>query len=127
MDISRRSFDLALIALLAASGPIQAAGLPDAVYRCQLYSGSMMMHLGDIEIAGTQYRGPAHDGNFEGWHPLQVTESGNIIWGGPLGGLSSGGNSVRDTVLTLDGTATAFDVTVQLPNGNLSTVSCLPQ
>jgi hypothetical protein len=117
-----------LVAVLAVTTtPALAATLPEGVYRCELYSGTMLMHLGDIAISNNSYQGPAFDGAFEGSFPFEVTDSGTINWGGPLGGFSTGGNTVVASVLTLNGTDTAFDITIQLESGNFSTVSCSPQ
>lgn len=112
---------------IASSAPSVAATLPDGTYRCQMYSGSMMMHLGDIAIAGNSYQGPAWDGNYEGTHEYELTDAGTINWGGPMGGFDSGGNTIVSTVLTLDGNRQAFDITMQLESGNFSTVSCSPE
>jgi hypothetical protein len=104
-----------------------AAQLPDGVYRCQMYAGNMMMHLGDIEILGTTYRGPAFDGAYEGSYEYELTDAGTINWGGPMGGFDSGGNTIVSSVLKRDGDRAAFDVTMQLESGNFSTVSCSPE
>ena len=108
-------------------GVASAARLPDGIYRCQLYSGSMLMHLGDIEIAGSSYRGPAYDGNYEATYEYELTDSGTINWSGPMGGFDSGGNRIVSSVLVGDADRPAFDVTIQLPSGNFSTVSCTPE
>ena len=119
----------ALILFVVPLGAIsaQAAELPDGLYRCEMYSGSMLMHLGDIEIAGSNYRGPASDGNYDGTFEFQLTDAGTINWGGPMGGFSSGGNTVVSTVLTGDAARPGFDIMIQLQSGNFSTVSCSPQ
>lgn len=120
---------LAFFALTLAVLPLaaRAASLPDGTYVCQLYSGGMTMNLGSIEISGNSYRGPAYDGNYEGSYPLQVTDAGTINWGGPLGGFEGEGQKVVSSVLTKDGNNTALDVTIQMPSGNFTTVSCIPE
>ncbi len=113
-----------VVGLFAISLPSHAASLPDGVYRCSMYSGSMLMHLGDIEISGDSYQGPAYDGDYEGAYDYEVTDGGTINWGGPMGGFDSGGNEVVSTVLKRNGDDIAFDVMIQLESGNFSTVSC---
>ncbi len=115
--------------LVAVASPslAWAAALPDGIYRCQMYSGSMLMHLGDIEVSGNVYRGPAYDAKWEGDFGYELTKAGTINWGGPMGGFDSGGNTIVSTVATRDGDRPAFDVTIQLESGNFSTVSCIPE
>ncbi len=109
---------------LAMTFSSAAASLPDGTYRCELYSGTMLMHLGDIAINGNTYQGPASDGNYEGTYEYELTDSGTINWGGPMGGFDSGGNRIVSTVLKRNGDDLAFDVMIQLQSGNFSTVSC---
>ena len=118
-----------LVAVLTAglATPVLAAALPDGVYRCQMYSGTMMMHLGDIAIAGNSYQGPAYDGQYEGSYTYERTKKGTINWGGPLGGFDLDGNTVVATVVTGSGDTIGFDVTIELESGNFSTVSCSPE
>ena len=118
---------LFLAAAVGSGTAARAAELPDGLYRCEMYSGTMLMHLGDIEIEGSSYRGPGSDGNYDGTHPLEVTDAGTIDWGGPMGGFSSGGNTIVSTVLTGDSARPGFDISIQLKSGNFSTVSCSPQ
>jgi hypothetical protein len=113
-----------LVCVLAATLPAFAGSLPDGAYRCQMYSGSMIMHLGDIAIRGNTYQGPAYDGKFAGTYAYRLNDSGTIDWGGPMGGFDSGGNRVVSTVFKRNGAEPAFDVTIQLKSGNFSTVSC---
>jgi len=122
-------FALSIGAAVAATfvTTASAAQLPDGVYRCQMYAGNMMMHLGDIEIVGNTYRGPAFDGAYEGSYEYKLTDAGTINWGGPMGGFDSGGNTIVSSVLKRDGDRAAFDVTMQLESGNFSTVSCIPE
>lgn len=112
----------------AISGsPAFAAQLPDATYRCQFYSGGMTIHMGDIAIAGTTYQGPANDGNYAGTYDYEMTDAGAITWKGPMGGYSSGGNTIVSTVVTDNGGRPAFDILVQVPDGDFQPISCLPQ
>ena len=124
-----RPFILAIVLSVTPSAivPANAADLPDGTYRCEMYSGGMTMHLGDIEIDGTSYRGPANDGNYEGTYEFELTDAGTINWGGPMGGFDSGGNTIVSSVLAGDNDRPGVDITMQLKSGNFSTVSCIPQ
>lgn len=104
--------------------PLSAASLSDGTFRCVISS----YHLGDIQIEGAVYRGPAFDGNFEGDYPFEVTDGGTINWGGPLGGISSDGNTVIGTVLgDAGGGKFGFDITIQNERGNFQTITCYPE
>ncbi|HEV7251797.1 MAG TPA: hypothetical protein VGN97_01660 [Mesorhizobium sp.] len=116
---------LAALALVGMAGQGLAAQLEDGTYRCTL---GMNAHMGDIEISDGAFRGPAYDGDYGEAYPLEVTDAGTINWGGPLGGLSSGGNTVVSTVLKdAGGGRVGFDIMIQLESGNFSTVSCSPE
>ncbi len=108
-------------ALAVAPAFAQAYEMPDGDYRCSI--GSFV--LGVIKLENGTYQGPAHDENYEGAYPFEVTDSGTINWGGPLGGMSSGGNKVMGTVIVRDGDALAFDITIQNSRGNFQTISCM--
>jgi hypothetical protein len=116
-----------IVGLAGIATPAMGAALPDGVYYCAMYSGTMLMHLGDIAISGNTYQGPAYDGNYEGSYTYEVTDGGTINWAGPLGGFDLDGNTVVSTVLKADGNNVAFDVMIQLESGNFSTVSCTPE
>lgn len=123
----RASLLVVLAGLFGATAPALAVTLPDGTYYCAMDSGSMLMHLGDIEISGNSYQGPAYDGNYEGRYPMEVTSDNTINWGGPLGGFEGDGMEVVSSVLKRDGTDIAFDIMIAMPSGNYSTVSCSPQ
>jgi len=56
---------------------------------------------------------------------LGAMSSKVVLWKGPLGGLSSGGNSVISTVITEnDPTKASFNFVVQTSSGNHEDVSC---
>jgi hypothetical protein len=114
----------ASFALVAGAMTASADNLLDATYRCEMYSGSTLMHLGDIEISGSTYRGPANDGNYGDAYDYELTDAGTINWGGPMGGFDSDGNTIVSTVLKQNGDRQAFDITMQLKSGNFMTVSC---
>lgn len=109
-------------AILFFVGHAGAADLADGSFTC--YLGEMV--LGQIELDAGKFRGPAFDGAFEGDYPFEVTASGTINWGGPLGGLSSDGNTVVSTVLKKAGDRTGFDITIENSRGNFQTISCYP-
>jgi hypothetical protein len=112
----------AIFAVLFFAGHAAAADLKDGSFTCTL--GSMI--LGQIELEAGMFRGPAFDGEFEGDYPFEVTASGTINWGGPLGGLSSDGNTVVSTVLKKAGDRIGFDITIRNARGNFQTISCYP-
>ena len=120
-----RVLGLTAMALAALAAPALGAELADGTYRCTL---GINAHMGDMEISGNSFRGPAYDGDYGDAYPLEVTQAGTINWGGPLGGLSSGGNTVVATVLRdAGGGRVGYDITIQLESGNFSTVSCSPE
>lgn len=117
-------FLLAFIIAIALLSPAAAAELADGRYRCVISS----YHLGDIEIDGSVYRGPAFDGKFEGDYPFELTEGGTINWGGPLGGISLAGKVVSTVITDAGNDRAGFDITLQnTDSGNFQTVSCFPE
>lgn len=116
----------AVLCLLLVSMPVPVYAAPklaDGIYRCTISS----MHLGDMEIIGDRYRGPAYDENWEGTYVFEETDKGTINWGGPLGGISEAG-IVVSTVLTDAGkNRFGYDITIQNKGGSFQTVSCYPQ
>ena len=123
---------LKLLGLIAATsifaGPAAAAALPDGPYTCNLLSGSMLMNLGSIRISGNSYEGPAYDGNYEGQYDYELTDGGTVNWGGPMGGFEGDGQKIVATVTTDAGNGQiGFDVTIQMPSGNFTTVSWVPE
>lgn len=127
MSLRFRRLSAAMAVTIAVPlGPAAAAGLKNGTYECTI--GYPIRSMGNIEIDGGTYRGPAYDGKYEGRYAFEVTEGGTINWKGPLGGYSSGGNKVVATVLKdTGGGRTGFDITIQLESGNFSTVNCSPQ
>src|SRR5260221_14409091 len=96
--LARPAGSLTALALLVT--PASAAALPDGLYECAMDVGGSGMSVGDIEIKGQSYRGPAFDREFEGSYHFELTSGGVILWGGPLGGFRSDGNSGASTVVT---------------------------
>ena len=114
-----------IVAVLAGvANPASAVELADGLYGCTLST----FYLGDILIEDGTFRGPAFDGNFGDAYPVEVTEGGTINWGGPLGGISSDGNTVVSTVLknALD-SRIGFDIMIRNARGNFQTISCGPR
>lgn len=112
------------VAIAAIAGNAVAGTLQDGDYGCTIDNS----FLGTIQIAGKVYRGPAFDGKYEGDYSYSVSDQGTIDWGGPLGGISAGGNKIASTVLTDAGNGRhGFDITIQNSEGNFQSISCLPQ
>jgi hypothetical protein len=115
----------ALIAGPAAAGVIEDGRLPDGTYECSMYNGSSSQLFGNIAIRGLTFQGPAYDNNFQGG-PYRYQLSGKVVlWGGPMMGLTEGGNRVAATVITNNDPATAaFDITVMSSADNAYTINC---
>lgn len=112
------------IALPAPPALAQALRLEDGEYSCSL---SPTMKLGSIWIRGDSYVGPSRDPN-DTPHPFEVTDSGTINWGAPLGGLDTDGNHVIGTVIhDAGGGKTGFDIQFQTETGNTHIASCGPE
>lgn len=110
----------ATILAIAPIATSHAAMLENGKYRC--VSNSFAMHLGDIEINGDVYRGPAYDGKYRGAYKFTVSPEGGIInWGGPLGGISEAGSVVSSQIRR-----GGFDIIIQMESGNYQTVTCFP-
>lgn len=121
---------IAMVLWTASAAPAfaefhQSGKLPDGFYECSSYSGGMMIGFGEIQIEGNIYRGPAYDHNFEGDYEYELTPEGVVLWKGPMGGLSSDGNSVASTVLSSDKTDSAgFIIMVKTKRGNFQQIGC---
>ena len=112
---------LTLPVLLVAS-PALSQTLPEGLYDCWISS----MNLGQIEMVGGQYRGPALDAAFEDPPQPFTTDGPTITWGGTLGGISAAGTIVSTVVKGHDdGTVSGFDITIQnSDSGNFQTITC---
>jgi len=117
---------LVIAGTLAASAEFHHSGkLPDGFYDCSSFSGGMIIGFGEIEIDGNTYRGPAYDQNFEGDYEYELTSEGVVLWKGPMGGLSSDGNSIASTVLSSDKAASAgFTILVKTKRENFQQIGC---
>ena len=115
-------FSICITALLALSAQAAVAqDLADGRYGCTISS----YFLGEIEIAGGLYRGPAFDGKFGPDYPFDLV-GGTINWGGPLGGISDAGTIVSTVLGKTYGDRIGFDVTIQNDRGNFQTITCTP-
>lgn len=118
------------IALLLAPAGGASAGyaegrLPDGVYHCEVYLLGKFLSLGDITIRGDVYSGPTYGGRVAQGYNYQMDANGAVTWLGPLGGFSSGGNSVSLTQATLiEGRLPSFDIIMRQPDGAFTASTC---
>lgn len=115
--------------MLAATGGARAdfsdGKMPDGTYHCEVYLLGMFLNLGDITIKGSLYSGPVTFGTAEQGYNYQMDANGVITWLGPLGGYTSGGNSISLTQATLDGqTSPSFDIIMKQPDGAFTASTC---
>jgi hypothetical protein len=119
---------LIFLLLLSAVGGARAdfsdGRLPDGVYRCEVYLLGQFINLGDITIKGNVYSGPVTFGT-SGAYNYQMNANGEISWLGPLGGYSSGGNSISMTQATLDDpSGPSFDIIMKQQDGAFTASTC---
>jgi hypothetical protein len=114
-----------LMAVNGAQAAIADGKLPDGSYHCEVFLLGMFLHLGDISIKGHVYGGPLLLGNAQQHYNYQLSPNGEITWLGPLGGYTSGGNSVSLTQVTADGDKDAsFDIIMRQPGGAFTASTC---
>ncbi|WP_315920122.1 hypothetical protein [Mesorhizobium sp. SP-1A] len=128
--MTRFLFPLAAL-ILSVTGPAAAnianGKLPDGSYRCEVYLLGTFMTVGDIRIRGAVYSGPAFFGAAQAQqgYNYQINPNGEIAWLGPLGGFTSGGNSVVLTQITDDRDRTAsFDIVMRQRDGAFTAFTC---
>lgn len=119
---------LIFLLLLSAVGGARAdfsdGRLPDGIYRCEVYLLGQFIILGDITIKGNVYSGPVTFGT-SGAYNYQMNANGEISWLGPLGGYSSGGNSISMTQATLDDpSGPSFDIIMKQQDGAFTASTC---
>ncbi|AZO62821.1 MULTISPECIES: hypothetical protein [unclassified Mesorhizobium] len=119
---------LSLLLLASAVGKTRAdfaeGKLPDGVYHCEVYLLGLFINLGDITIKGNVYSGPVTFGT-SGTYNYQMDANGEISWLGPLGGYTSGGNSISLTQATLDDPgAPSFDIIMKQQDGAFTASTC---
>ena len=124
-----RTTALALPLLLAqqmtAGAGIANGKLPDGSYHCEAYLLGLFLDLGTITIKGNVYSGPAYAGRTSQGYNYQIDPNGELAWLGPLGGFTSGGNSVSLTQVTADGEKDAsFDIIMRQPDGAFTAATC---
>lgn len=102
--------------------------LPDGTYHCEVYLLGLFISLGDITIKGNVYSGPVSFGAVRQGYNYQMNGNGEIDWLGPLGGYTSGGNSISLTQATIDGrNPPSFDIIMKQPDGAFSASTCTMQ
>ena len=126
---SRISCIIGTVLLVATTGGARAdfadGKLPDGTYHCEVYLLGMFLSLGDITIKGNVYSGPVAFGAVQQGYNYQMDASGAIDWLGPLGGYTTGGNSISLTQATLDGQSSpSFDIIMKQPDGAFSASTC---
>jgi hypothetical protein len=126
---SRQLLLLALPLLATLTGNARASmadgKLPDGIYHCEVYMLGMFLGLGDITIKGNAYSGPALFDKAQQSYNYQMNPTGEIAWLGPLGGYTSGGNSISLTQATVDSEkAASFDIVMRQPDGAFTASTC---
>ncbi len=102
-----------------------AQQLPDGIYHCEVYLLGQFLSLGDIAIKGSVYTGPAYFPIPQQGYNYQIEQNGEISWLGPLGGFTSGGNSISLTQVTsLDPASASFDIIMRQPQGSFTASTC---
>lgn len=114
---------LCLVICLMTTSSIAAPRLKDGTYRCTISS----MHLGDMEISGNTFRGPAYDRNWGESYTFEETPEGTLNWDGPLGGISEAGKVVSTVLKNAGGGSIGYDIMIQNERGNFQTISCSPE
>lgn len=120
-------FSILLSVAIAGDARADFAGgkLPDGTYHCEVYLLGMFLSLGDITIRGNVYSGPVTFGTAQQGYNYQMDANGEITWLGPLGGYTTGGNSISLTQATLDGqTSPSFDIIMKQPDGAFTASTC---
>jgi hypothetical protein len=126
---TRVSFLFAILLFAAAPAPARAGiadgRLPDGRYHCEVYLLGAFLWLGDITIKGNVYSGPSYGGAQMQGYNYQLSPDGDLTWLGPLGGFTSGGNSISLTQVTADGERNAsFDIIMRQPDGDFTAATC---
>lgn len=126
-SISRISIGMLLLA--AATGAARAdfsdGKMPYGTYHCEVYLLGMFIELGEITIKGNVYTGPVTFGTAQQGYNYQMDANGVISWLGPLGGYTTGGNTISLTQATLDGqNAPSFDIIMKQPDGAFTASTC---
>lgn len=120
---------LSILLLLSAAGGARAdftdGKLPDGAYYCEVYLLGLFLDLGVITIKGNLYSGPVTFGAAPPPYNYQMNPNGEITWLGPLGGYTSGGNSISITQATLDDpNGPSFDIIMRQKDGAFTASTC---
>lgn len=119
------SFLLLMSVVGGARADFADGKLPDGTYHCEVYLLGVFINLGDIAIKGNVYSGPVTFGSAPQAYNYQMDANGEISWLGPLGGYTSGGNSISMTQATLDGPGSpSFDIIMKQPDGAFTASTC---
>lgn len=114
-----------LLASAAARAGYTEDRLPDGVYHCEVYLLGRFISLGEITIRGDVYSGPTYGGRATQGYNYQMDANGEINWLGPLGGFTSGGNSVSLSQATLvEGRPPSFDIVMRQPDVAFTASTC---
>ncbi len=129
MSVKRYFFSATLLAAALVAGDARAATadgrLPDGTYHCEVYMLGMFLSLGDIAIRGSTYAVVSAFGGPQQSYNYQLSPDGEVAWLGPLGGYTSGGNSISLTQVTADGDEDAsFDIIMRQPDGAFTASTC---
>lgn len=125
--ISRTSIGILLLAMSSGAtwADFSDGKMPDGTYHCEVYLLGMFLDLGDITIKGNVYSGPATFGTSRQAYNYQMDANGVISWLGPVGGYTTGGNTISLTQATLDGqTPPSFDIIMKQPDGAFTASTC---
>ena len=122
-------FVLSVLLLAGSAGSARAdfadGKMPDGTYHCEVYLLGAFFNLGDITIKGDLYSGPVTFGTAPQAYNYQMNPNGEITWLGPLGGYTSGGNSISMTQATLDDPAgPSFDIIMKQQDGAFTASTC---
>lgn len=115
------------VAVLAKETLEPELSLPNGTYYCGISNGGMVFFTGEIELKDGFFRGPAFDGHYGEWYPMETTPEGAVVWGGPLAGFETDSARVVSTAIKSDGGNPAFDVLLQMENGRFLSNSCVPK
>lgn len=119
------SFLLLISAVAGARADFADGKLPDGTYHCEVYLLGLFINLGDITIKGNLYSGPVTFGSAPQAYNYQMDANGEVTWLGPLGGYTSGGNSLSMTQATLDDPdKPSFDIIMKQQDGAFTASTC---
>lgn len=119
----------AILLILAQQGSAGAGiadgRLPDGSYHCEAYLLGLFVDLGTITIKGNVYSGPVYGGRAGQGYNYQIDPNGELAWLGPVGGFTTGGNSISLTQVTSDGQKDAsFDIIMRQPDKAFTAATC---